>query len=323
MMKAFQFDAYGPPEQVLRMREVPRPEPKNDEVLIRIRATAVNDYDWSMVRGKPKVYRLMYGMRKPKYTIPGMELAGVVEQCGSGITKIQCGDRVYGDISDEGFGTMAEYIAVPESAVFKMPDEMTFEEAAAIPHAALLAWQSFEKIGGLKAGQNVLINGAGGGVGTFGLQLAREVGCTVTGVDAAHKLQSMTDQGFDRVIDYQVTDFARANDRYDVILDCKSTRSAFACVKVLKPGGSYITVGGTLSRIGGIALLGSLITRTSSKSASVLALKANVGLDEISARYIAGVIRPLIDGPYDFAEIPRLIQYFGEAKHCGKVIIKV
>jgi NADPH:quinone reductase-like Zn-dependent oxidoreductase len=171
-MKALTFTQYGQPSEVLHISEHPKPVPKELEVLVKVHATAINDYDWSMVRGNPFLYRAMFGWRKPKIQIPGMELAGTVEAIGAKVTAFQVGDEVYGDISDVGFGTFSEYATVHEKGLVHKPEKMTFEEAAAISHASMLAYQGLIEIGKIQQGQKILINGAGGGVGTFGLQLA-------------------------------------------------------------------------------------------------------------------------------------------------------
>lgn len=184
-MKAIVLTKYGSPS-MLQLQELPKPVPQENEVLVKIHATAINDYDWSMVRGKPHLYRLMFGLLKPKIKIPGMELSGTIEALGKNVQSFKLGDVVYGDISDYGFGSFAEYICIHEKALALKPPKMTFEEAAAIPHASLLAYQGLIDLGKIQNGQQILINGAGGGVGTFGLQLAKLYDAEVTGVEAFH-----------------------------------------------------------------------------------------------------------------------------------------
>ncbi|MCO6488239.1 MAG: NAD(P)-dependent alcohol dehydrogenase, partial [Phaeodactylibacter sp.] len=195
-MKALVFKKYGVPSEVLRLEERPKPAPAAHEVLVKVRATAVNDYDWSMVQGKPYLYRLLFGLRKPSRQVPGMEVSGTVEALGKNISALEVGDAVYGDISEYSFGTFAEYACVHEKALARKPAGMFFEEAAAIPHASLLAYQGLVGMGGIQQGQQVLINGAGGGVGAFGLQLAKLYDAEVTGVDAGEKLERMKSAGF-------------------------------------------------------------------------------------------------------------------------------
>jgi NADPH:quinone reductase-like Zn-dependent oxidoreductase len=208
-MKAFIQQNYGPPEQ-LTLTEVPVPRPKAGEVLVKIHSTAVNDYDWAMVTGVPRIYRLLYGLRRPKQPIPGTELSGTVASVGPGDSRFAPGDEVYGDISDHGFGTYAEYVCIKQEAMVPKPAEMSFDEAAAIPHATMLAWQGLVESGKLQPGERLLLNGGGGGVGTFALQMAKHIGARVTGVDTGAKLAKMRELGFDEVIDYKQEDFTRS-----------------------------------------------------------------------------------------------------------------
>ena len=322
-MKAIVFKQYGPPEKVLAIREVEKPVPKENEVLIKIRATAVNDYDWSMVRGKPYVYRLLFGLFKPKHPIPGMELSGVIEGIGSKVAQLKVGDAVYGDISNYGFGTFAEYLSINEKAVMRKPDAFSFEEAAAIPHAALLALQAMRDMGGIAQGQKILINGAGGGVGTIGIHIARHYGCEVTGVDAGEKLDMMKLNGFDHVIDYQKENFTKNGEQYDLIVDCKTNQSAFSYLRSLKPKGKYVTVGGTPGSLINMLFWGNIVSLFSTKKLQILALKPNEGLEYIEELFIRNKMKCVMDGPYAMEDIPGLIRYFGEGKHKGKVVIKM
>ncbi len=321
-MKAIVCTQYGPPSN-LQLQEVPKPSPKANEVLVKVHATAVNDYEWSFVRGKPYVYRLMFGLRKPKNPIPGMEVAGTVEALGVDATKFSVGDAVYGDLSDHGFGSFAEYICVKEEVLTLKPERMTFEEATAIPHASMLAVQGLIDIGQIQQNQRILVNGAGGGVGTFALQIAKQYGAEVTGVDTGEKLQMMLDLGFDHVIDYKQTDFTRTGQQYDLVLDAKTNRSPFRYLRALKPQGKYVTVGGHLSRLFQVLFWKPWISWFSQKSVHILALKANKDLGYIHELFEAGKIRPVIDGPYPLEEAPQAIQRFGEGKHGGKVVIGI
>ncbi|MEQ9297177.1 MAG: NAD(P)-dependent alcohol dehydrogenase [Cyclobacteriaceae bacterium] len=321
-MRAILLEKYGPPSQ-LKVHEVPKPTPTENEVLVKIHATAINDYDWSMVRGRPYLYRLLFGLGKPKNSIPGMELSGAVEDVGNKVTLHRKGDAVYGDISEFGFGTLAEYICIHEKAILNKPGKLSFEEAASIPHAYGLAYQGLVEKGQITKGQKVLINGAGGGVGSFGLQIAKLYDAEVTGVDTGDKLNQMKALGFDHIIDYKQQDFTKLDDQYDLILDTKTTHGPFAYARVLKPEGRYITVGGTLASIILVALLGSMVKRFTNKHMEVLALKANKDLDQLELLFTDQPLECVIDGPYPLEEVPRLIQYFGEGKHTGKVIIKM
>lgn len=321
-MKAIVFSRYGSPN-VLSVAELPRPEPKSGEVLVKVHATAVNDWDWSYVRGKPYLYRLMYGLFRPKLSILGAEVAGVVEAVGSGAMRFKLGDRVYGDISEAGLGGFAEYVCVRETALFPMPQGMPFEQAAAVPHAAILALQGLVNLGQIQRGERVLINGAGGGVGTIGLYIAKEYGAEVTGVDRDFKLDALKAIGFDHVIDYQCVDFTKAGKRYDLILDAKTTRSPFRFLGALNPGGRYVTVGGQLPQLLQVFLLGPTLTRFSGKRLQVLGLKPNEGLDYINQLYETRGFKCLVDGPFALADVPKAVQRFGEARHVGKIVITV
>ncbi|WP_370089773.1 NAD(P)-dependent alcohol dehydrogenase [Ekhidna sp.] len=317
-MKAIVCKSYGPSSQ-LKLEEVEKPSPKPKEVLIKIHCSAVNDYDWSMVRGKPNLYRLLFGLFKPKHPIPGMELSGVVESCGAEVSKFKAGDKVYGDISAFGFGSFAEYITIHEDAVVQKPEYLSFEEAAALSHAANLAWQGLIDFGKLKKDMKVLINGAGGGVGSIGLQIAKTYNCHVTGVDTGNKLQIMNKIGFDRIIDYKEEDFTKSREKYDLILDTKTTHAPKAYMKVLNPHGRYVTVGGNIGRLLQIALAQWVLK----KPVYVVPLDANKDLEQIHKLCKSGKVKPIIDGPYPIEKTGEAIQYFGEGRHHGKVIVSL
>ena len=317
-MKAIFLNKYGAPHR-LQLQEISKPIPKKQEVLVKIHSTAVNDYDWSMVRGKPLLYRLMFGLTRPKIKVPGMELSGTVEAVGSEVKSLKVGDEVYGDTSDYGFGSFAEYICINENALRLKPSTMSFVEAAAIPHASLLAYQGLVDVGNIQKAQKVLINGAGGGVGTFGLQIAKLYDAEVTGVDTGEKLQMMKSLGFDRVLDYKKQDFTRIGEQYDLILDAKTNRSPFAYLRSLRPKGKYVTVGGKISSLIFLLMLKPLISR--SKGMYILALKPNKGLEKFSELFETKKMKAIIDGPYPLNKAPWAIQYFGEGHHQGKVII--
>lgn len=322
-MKAVTCYRYGLPQEVLQIEELDKPSPKANEVLVQIHATAVNDYDWAMVRGRPHAYRLFFGLFKPKRPILGMELAGTVTQIGTDVTKFQVGDEVYGDTSDHEFGTMAEYMAVSEDALIKKPSGMSFEQACSISHASMLAYQSMFDIAHLQPGHDVLINGAGGGVGSFALQLAKLHGCRVTGVDTGEKLRKMLDLGFDEVIDYKLKDFTDIEKAYDLIIDCKTSRNAMRHAKVLKKGGIYVTVGGRSGKLLQIAMFRRLIRWITGKEVRILMLKANKDLDVINQLFSEGKIKCTIDGPYPLEDAAWAIQRFGDGKHVGKIVLKI
>ena len=322
-MKAATFTRYGPPEEVVYISDIPQPTPTDNQVLVRVRATSVNDYDWSLTRGKPAVYRLMFGLTKPKSPLLGMELAGTVEAVGNKVEKFKVGDDVMGDTSAFGFGTFAEYMAINPDALVKKPQQIPFVEAAAIPHASTLAWQALVDIGRIQKNQSVLINGGGGGVGTLGLQIAKLYDCHVTGVDSSEKLENMLSLGFDEVIDYEKVNFTRAGKKYDLILDCKTCYPALSYPKVLKSQGKYVSIGGQLDKVLGVVFWGKIVSLFSSKSMHMLALNMNEGLENICQMYSRGELKCHIDGPYPLEQAGRQIQYFGDGKHLGKVVLEV
>ncbi|MDJ0676938.1 MAG: NAD(P)-dependent alcohol dehydrogenase [Calothrix sp. MO_167.B42] len=320
-MKAIVLNKYGQSD-VLQLQEVEKPIPKDDEVLVKVHATSVNDWDWCLMRGTPFYIRLLCGLLKPKIQIPGAEIAGRVEVVGGNVTKFQLGDAVYGDISESGFGGFAEYVCVPENALAMKPDNMTFVEAAAIPHAAMLAVQGLRDQGQIQPGQKLLINGAGGGVGTLGVQIAKSMGVfDITGVDSSSKLDMMHSIGFVQTIDYTQEDFTQNKQCYDLILDTKTNRSIFKYMRVLKSQGAYVTVGGSTDKLFQALFLGPIIRMFSKKSIRIVNLKPNKDLDYINELFSTGKVKPVIDGSYKLSEVPEAIQYFGEGKHKGKVVI--
>lgn len=321
-MKAFVFEKYGLPH-VLQLKEIVKPVPKGNEVLVRVHSASINDWDWGLVRGKPFIIRMLFGLKKPKITIPGVDISGTVDAVGENVTKLNPGEEVYADLSESGFGGFAEYVCVPEHNLSKKPSNLSFNEAAALPHAALLALQGLVDMGKIKSGQNILINGAGGGVGTLGIQIAKSYNAQVTGVDSGDKFEIMRSSGYDTVIDYKKEDFTNNDHKFDLILDTKTNRSAFKYARCLQKNGTYITVGGTMNRLFQILLLGGLISMFSKKKLKVLNLKPNKNLAYITQLAENGKIKPLIEGPYGFEEIPKLIQYFGEGKHRGKIVVEL
>ncbi|MEN8789883.1 MAG: NAD(P)-dependent alcohol dehydrogenase [Flavobacteriaceae bacterium] len=322
-MKAIVCKRYGRPSE-LKLQEVQIPVPGEKEVLIKVRATTINDWDWSLVRGKPYIYRLTYGLFRPKKSVFGVEIAGIVEALGPGVTRFTHGEKVFGDISLAGYGGWAEYAAVPESALMTMPDDVDFETAAALPHACALAYQGMIEYGKLSKGQKLLINGGGGGVGTFGVQMAHNLGVhEVVGVDTEDKFPLMQQMGFNNLIDYKKSDFTKSSQRYDLILDTKTTRSPLRYLRSLNPHGRYVTVGGSPLRILQLMLFKPWVAIFSTKRLEMVLLKPNEGLDSLAAWIKAGKLKSVIDGPYSLEEIPNRLEYFGQGKHLGKVVISI
>ena len=295
---------------------------KDNEVLVKVHAVSVNSWDWDLLRGKPFLARLG-GLLKPKYRILGADIAGRVEAIGKDVKHLHQGDEVFGDISWCGWGGFAEYVCVHEDALSLKPSSMTFDQAAAIPQAAVLALQGLHK-GQLQEGQTVLINGAGGGVGTFALQIAKLHGAEVTCVDHTAKLDMLKELGADHVIDYTNEDFVQNGRGYDLILDVVGNRSISEYKRVLNPAGTYVMVGGTLSLIFQILFRGPLISKMEGKNMKILVHKPNKhDQNLLTEHFVEGRIEPVIDRRYSLSQAAEAIQYLGEGHVKGKVIICV
>ena len=323
-MKAIVFTRYGPPDALL-LKEVPKPAPKEYEVLIEVRASSVNSWDWEFLNGIPLINRLLYGLFKPKKTkqILGADVAGIVEAVGRSVSRFQRGDEVFGDLWDN-WGGFAEYACAHETALEPKPENLTFEKAAAVPQAGVLALQGLRKAGQIQPGQKVLINGAGGGVGTFAIQLAKLSGAEVTGVDASHKLNVVRSVGADHVLDYTEEDFTKTGERYDLIIDCQNFRSMFDNKRALRSGGTYAMIGGSIPRVYQLwflSLIG-LLTREDRKLCLV-AEGPNKGLANLKELIKAGKILPVVDRTYRLSEVPEALRYFGEGRHKGKIVIAI
>ena len=318
-MKAIVYTEYGLPD-VLQLKEVERPTPKDNEVLIKVHAVSVNASDWESLRGRP-LYARLGGLRKPRKRILGSDIAGQVEAVGTNVKQFQLGDEVFGDILDY-MGGFAEYVCAPENKLALKPASMTFEEAAAIPQAAVIALQGMRDKGQVQSGQRVLINGAGGGAGTFAVQLAKLYGAEVTGVDNTGKLDLMRSLGADHVIDYTQEDFTENGKQYDLILDVVAHRSVFAYKRALRPNGSNFFVGGSVATIFQILLLGPWIRRTTGKNIRVLAVQPNLkDMVHMTELCEAGKVVPVIDRRYPLSEVPEAPRYLGEGHAQGKVVI--
>ncbi|MBE9157403.1 NAD(P)-dependent alcohol dehydrogenase [Nodosilinea sp. LEGE 06152] len=322
-MKAIAQTEYGPPD-VLRLTEVDRPVVRDDTVLVRVRATSVNAGDWHLMRGRPLIARLMMGgLLKPKIKVIGFDVAGTVEAVGKNVAGFQAGDAVFGDLSECGFGAFAEYAAATEAALSLKPANLTFEEAAAVPGAALTALQALRDTGNVQPGQQVLINGAAGGVGSFAVQIAKASGANVTAVCSRSKMERIRSLGADCVIDYDQVDFAQ-KEAYDLIVDGAAYRPVFDYLPVLKSGGTYVLVGGAIARLFQVMILGSLISKISGRTVkSFMAKPHSTDLATLRELIEAGKIVPLIDSLYDLADVPAAIHRLEQRQVVGKSVIRV
>ena len=320
-MKAIVCSQYGSPD-TLQVEEVEKPAPGDDQVLVQICAASLNAADVETLRGDP-IVRLGAPF-KPVVKILGSDIAGRVEAVGKDVKDFQPGDEVWGDLSfPHGLGGFAEYVAVGESALAPKPAGMTFEEAAAYPQAAMVALQSLRDKGRIQPGHNVLINGAGGGMGTFGIQLAKHFGATVTGVDRAGKLDLMRSLGADHVIDYTQEDYTRTGEHYDLILDVAAYRSVFDYSRALTEEGCFMIVGGSFRTLLQVVILGALISRFGSKRLGINAWKPNKREDLalLGELFDAGKVVPVIDRRYALHEVPDAFRYLGDGQALGKLVI--
>jgi NADPH:quinone reductase-like Zn-dependent oxidoreductase len=321
LVRAIVFYNYGSPE-VLQCEEVEKPSAGDDEVLIRVRAASVNPYDWHFMRGTPYFIRIISGLRKPKITRPGVDVAGRVEAVGRNVTQFKPGDDVFGVCR----GAFAEYACGSESTLVRKPDNVTFEQAAAVPIAAFTALQGLRDKGQIQPEQKALINGAAGGVGTFAVQIAKSFGAEVTGVCTTRNVDMVRSIGADQVIDYTQEDFTRNRQRYDLILDCVGNHTLLACRRVLNPKGIYVGVGGPSGRwmIGALAsgIAAAVLSRFVSQKLAMVLAKANKQDLIIMHELIkAGKVTPVIDRRYKLSEVPEAIRYLEQGHARGKVVI--
>ncbi|GAB4447565.1 MAG: NAD(P)-dependent alcohol dehydrogenase [Anaerolineae bacterium] len=322
-MKAIVQTGYGPPD-ILRLEEVDTPVPGDDEVLVRVLASSVNFGNLAMVRGEPFVARFWSGLRQPKDPIPGSDIAGRVEAVGRSVTRFQPGDEVYGDLSECGFGAYAQYAAAPEAALAPKPASLSFEEAAAVPQAALVALQGLRDKGRIKAGDRVLINGASGGNGTFAVQIAKALGAEVTGVCGPRNLELVRSLGADRVIDYTRDDFTRGGQQYDLIFATAGYHSIFDYRRALSPTGIYVSAGGEMKQVFQGMLLGPLASLGSGKTLTYLYQRPSQSdLLAMNDLLESGRVKPVIDRVFPLAQTAEALRYYGEGHTTGKVAITV
>ena len=323
-MKAIVRDEYGIPD-VLQLREVAKPTPNDNQVLVRVHASSVNMADVDYLLGRPRIARLGTGLGKPKNGGLGLDVAGQVDAVGKNVTRFQPGDDVFGDLTDHGFGAFAEYVCAPEKAFALKPAGMTFEEAATVPQAAVMALQGLRGKRRLQPGNNVLINGAGGNVGPFAVQIAKSFGGEVTGVDSTEKLDMLRSIGADHVIDYTEEDYTKTEQLYDWILDVASYRSIFVSKRALSPNGVYVMVPDSMAGVFQAMVLGPLISIASRQKMGMLMWKP---FNEKDVAFLtelleAGKVTPVIDRTYPLSEVPEALRYQSEGRARGKIVITV
>lgn len=320
-MKAVVYRNYGSPD-MLKLEEVEKPIPNDDEVLIKIHAVSLNRSDWEALTGKP-LYARIGGILKPRHHILGSDIAGHVEAVGKNNTEFKPGDEVFGEIP--GYhGGFAEYVCTTGNTMALKPANLTFEEAVAIPQAGVIALRGIREKGNVQPGQKVLINGAGGSAGSFAIQLAKLYGAKVTGVDNTYKLDFMRSLGADHIIDYTREDFTKNGKQYDLILDLFAYRSAPAYRRALKPNGTYFSVGGSVATLFQILLMGPLIKKITTKNIRILVAPQNrKDLLSFTELCEAGKIFPIIDRKYSLSDVPEALRYLGEGRAKGKVVITI
>jgi NADPH:quinone reductase-like Zn-dependent oxidoreductase len=323
-VKAILFTKYGSSD-VLQVQEVAKPTPKDNEVLVKVHAVSINAADVHLLSGKPFVIRLMgFGLLKPKFQILGAAIAGRVEAVGSHIQQFQPGDEVFGDQSESGWGGFAEYVCASEDALVLKPARLSFEEAAAIPMAAVTALQGLRDKGHIQAGQKVLINGASGGVGTFAVQIAKSFGAEVTAVCSTRNLDGARAIGADHVIDYTQEDFTQNGQHYDLILAANGDHSISEYKRALSPNGTYVMTGGSNRQMFQAMLLGPWISMSGSKKmGNLMAKPSNKDLVFMTELLKDGKVVPVIDRCYPLSETAEAIRYLEEGHARGKVVITV
>jgi NADPH:quinone reductase-like Zn-dependent oxidoreductase len=325
-MRAFVVTAFGKQE----LTEIPKPTPAPDEVLVKVRATSINPYDWHNFRGEPRVARLIpggTGLRRPRLRILGCDIAGTVEAVGRGVTGFRPGDEVYALVREGGF---AEYVTVKEDLLTFKPKTMSYSQSAAVPMAAVTALIALADDGGLKSGQKVLVNGASGGIGTFAVQLAKAAGAKVVGVCGPRNVELVRSIGADEVIDYRAEDFTRSGQRFDLMLDIAGNRPIGACRKVLTANGTLVAVGGPAGRwlapmthmLAAVAR-GPFVSQRMAMVDAVASTHKKAHLAKLSALMDEGKVTPVIDRQYDFADIPAALAHQERGHSAGKVVVSL
>ena len=322
-MKAIVYKKYGPPD-VLELAQVDKPTPRDDQVLVKIFAASVNAYDWHFLTADISLIRLTAGLLKPANPRLGADLAGRIEAIGRNVKQFKPGDEVYGDIGAWGNGSFAEYICVPEIALALKPDNVSFEQAAAVPMAALTALQGLRDQGKIKPGQKVLIQGASGGVGTFAVQIAKAFGAHVTAVTSPRNLDQARALGADQVIDYTKEDFTKSGQCYDLILAANGYHPLADYKRALTPRGIYVMAGGTASQIFQAMILGSWMSERAGKKMGGFTSRANqTDLVCLKEWIEVGKVKPVVDKCYPLTEAAEAFRYLGTGHARGKVVITI
>ena len=322
-MKAYHRTEYGTPE-VLSLREVARPAAGPGEVIVRIGAVSLNFADWGVLTGRPYMVRMMVGgLRSPRVTRLGADIAGRVEAVGAGVETFAVGDAVFGDLSGSGFGGFAEYVSAPADALAPIPAGVDPADAAALPIAGSTALQGLRDRGRIAPGQKVVVSGASGGVGSFAVQIAKSYGAEVTAVCSSAKTGMVRSIGADHVIDYTRTDFTRTGERYDLIIGANGYYPITAYRRALRRGGSYVATGGKLRQIFQAMLLGPLLSIGSKRLCSCSAQTRREDLVFLAELVHSGKVKPLIDRTYNFEQLPEALAYLGEGHANGKVVVTV
>ena len=322
-MKAIVYTKYGTPD-VLQLQEVVKPTPKDNEVLVKVYATSVNAADWHLLTADIFLVRLNAGLLKPKNTILGCDIAGRVEVVGRDVKQFKPGDAVFGDIFGHNVGGFAEYVSVPESVLALKPANLSFDEAASVPLAAITALQGLRDLGHIQPGQKVLINGASGGVGTFAVQIAKYYGAEVTAVCSTRNLDMARTLGADHVIDYTKEDFTQSGQQYDLILAANGYHPISDYKRALSPKGIYVMTGGSISQLFEVMLQGPRMSKKDGQQMRSLTLKPNPkDMPLLKELLETGKIVPVIDKRYSLSEVPDALRYFGGGHARGKVVITV
>jgi len=320
-VKAIVRETYGPPD-VLHLKEAPLPTVGDGDVLVRVQAASANAGDWHLLRGTPLPFRLVAGLRKPKFKIIGNDIAGCVEAVGRNVTKFRPGDEVFGELSRCGFGAYAEFAAALEKALALKPANLSFEEAAAIPTAGCTALQGLRQ-GRIERGQRVLINGASGGVGTFAVQIAKTFGTEVTAVCSTRNVDAVRSIGADHVLDYTKADFAAIGQRYDLIVAANGDRSIWDYKRALTADGAYAMTGGSNRQLVDALLFGPLLSVGRQKLGNLLMKPNQADLLFLKELCEAGKVRPMIDRRFPLSDVPAAVRYVEDGRARGKVVITI